>query len=158
MVCRSSSATSGFKDKSGTACSSGGGTIVLESHGHVYGPGGQGVYDDPTYGPVLYYHYGASTLGYECFDCLTDRWNVVLLQSTRGSDMPTATSSLAGTRSTSRRAGPLCKAFARSLGCAYCFKKYQVDWDGGLAVVSVNHLMSLKLPNRARIVSRLFKT
>lgn len=28
-------------DKSGTACSSGGGTVVLESHGTTYGPGGQ---------------------------------------------------------------------------------------------------------------------
>jgi arabinan endo-1,5-alpha-L-arabinosidase len=60
LVCRSTSATGGFKDKNGVACTSGGGTAVLASHGYVYGPGGQGVYQDPTYGPVLYYHYGAS--------------------------------------------------------------------------------------------------
>jgi arabinan endo-1,5-alpha-L-arabinosidase len=58
LVCRSSSAKGSFVDEDGTACTSGGGTIVLESHDEVYGPGGQGVYDDPTYGPVLYYHYG----------------------------------------------------------------------------------------------------
>ncbi|KAJ5593921.1 uncharacterized protein N7459_000129 [Penicillium hispanicum] len=63
-VCRSTSATSGFVDADGTACTDGGGTIVLESHGEVYGPGGQGVYDDPTYGPVLYYHYVNTTVGY----------------------------------------------------------------------------------------------
>jgi len=28
-------------DKTGTACTNGGGTTVLESHGTVYGPGGQ---------------------------------------------------------------------------------------------------------------------
>ncbi|KAJ6018580.1 hypothetical protein N7499_010228 [Penicillium canescens] len=63
-VCRSTSATSGFVDKTGTACTSGGGTVVLESHGTVYGPGGQGVFTDPTYGPVLYYHYVDTTIGY----------------------------------------------------------------------------------------------
>ncbi|KAL1652061.1 hypothetical protein SLS58_000185 [Diplodia intermedia] len=64
LVCRSSSATGGFVDASGTSCTSGGGTMVLESHGTVYGPGGQGVYDDPTYGPILYYHYVDTTIGY----------------------------------------------------------------------------------------------
>lgn len=52
MVCRSSSATGGFVDKSGKSCTNGGGTVVLESHGWVYGPGGQGVYNDPTHGTV----------------------------------------------------------------------------------------------------------
>lgn len=64
MVCRSSSATSGYVDKDGTACTSGGGTVVLESHGNVYGPGGQGVLQDTTYGPILYYHYVDTTVGY----------------------------------------------------------------------------------------------
>ncbi|PYI35015.1 endo-alpha-1,5-arabinanase precursor [Aspergillus indologenus CBS 114.80] len=64
MVCRSTSATGGFVDKNGNACTESGGTIVLASHGTVYGPGGQGVYDDPTYGPVLYYHYVDTTVGY----------------------------------------------------------------------------------------------
>lgn len=52
MVCRSDSPTGGFVDANGTPCTEGGGTVVLESHGSVYGPGGQGVYDDPTHGPV----------------------------------------------------------------------------------------------------------
>ncbi|KAI8626027.1 glycoside hydrolase family 43 protein [Xylariaceae sp. FL1651] len=64
MVCRSSSATGGFVDKSGAACTSSGGTVVLQSHNNVYGPGGQGVYQDPTYGPILYYHYVDTTIGY----------------------------------------------------------------------------------------------
>lgn len=46
------------------SCTAGGGTAVLESHGTVYGPGGQGVFADPTYGAVLYYHYVDTTVGY----------------------------------------------------------------------------------------------
>ena len=64
QVCRSTSATGGFKDKSGKDCLQGGGTTVLESHGWVYGPGGQGVYYDPKEGPVLYYHYVDTRIGY----------------------------------------------------------------------------------------------
>jgi len=52
MVCRSTSSVGPFVDKSGKSCRSGGGTVVLPSHDWVYGPGGQGVYQDPTYGPV----------------------------------------------------------------------------------------------------------
>ncbi|CAG7945929.1 unnamed protein product [Penicillium nalgiovense] len=63
-VCRSTSPTGGFVDAAGAACTSGGGTVVLESHGTVYGPGGQGVFTDPTLGPVLYYHYVDTTVGY----------------------------------------------------------------------------------------------
>ncbi|GMF11444.1 unnamed protein product [Phytophthora lilii] len=58
LVCRSKSPTSGFVDKNGNDCRKNGGTVVLASHDWVYGPGGQGVYNDPKYGPVLYYHYG----------------------------------------------------------------------------------------------------
>ncbi|KAI1077210.1 glycosyl hydrolase [Whalleya microplaca] len=64
MVCRSSSPTGGFVDKNGVACTSSGGTVVLESHGNVYGPGGQGVYQDPANGPILYYHYVNTSIGY----------------------------------------------------------------------------------------------
>ncbi|KAK1148825.1 hypothetical protein N8T08_008710 [Aspergillus melleus] len=63
-VCRSSSATGNFVDADGVACTNGGGTVVLESHGNVYGPGGQGVFTDSTHGPVLYYHYVDTTIGY----------------------------------------------------------------------------------------------
>ncbi|KAJ5653841.1 hypothetical protein N7490_000844 [Penicillium lividum] len=75
-VCRSTSPTSGFVDKSGLSCTSGGGTIVLRSHGTTYGPGGQGVYDDPTYGPVLYYHYINTDIGY-ADDDKQFGWNVL---------------------------------------------------------------------------------
>ncbi|KAG1693286.1 hypothetical protein DVH05_023750 [Phytophthora capsici] len=64
LVCRSTSATGDFVDQDGASCKDGGGTVVLESHDEVYGPGGQGIYDDPTYGPVLYYHYVNTTIGY----------------------------------------------------------------------------------------------
>lgn len=65
QVCRSTSATGGFVDKAGKKCTEGGGTTVLESHGWVYGPGGQGVYWDPVHGPLLYYHYVDTRIGYE---------------------------------------------------------------------------------------------
>ncbi|KAE9054333.1 hypothetical protein PF010_g32578, partial [Phytophthora fragariae] len=55
-VCRSKAGVMDFRDADGKLCTEGGGTIVLGSHGDVYGPGGQGVYDDPTHGPILYYH------------------------------------------------------------------------------------------------------
>ncbi|KAK6385274.1 hypothetical protein LTR65_009315 [Meristemomyces frigidus] len=70
MVCRSEEVTGGYVDAHGTACTHSGGTLVLGSHGVVYGPGGQGVYDDPTYGPVLYYHYVDTTIGYADADKL----------------------------------------------------------------------------------------
>ncbi|KAG2874375.1 hypothetical protein PC129_g22258, partial [Phytophthora cactorum] len=63
-VCRSKAGVMDFRDADGKLCTEGGGTIVLESHDNVYGPGGQGVYDDPTYGPILYYHYVDTTIGY----------------------------------------------------------------------------------------------
>lgn len=52
LVCRSNSPNGNFADRNGRSCRSGGGTVVLESHDWVYGPGGQGVYQDPQYGPV----------------------------------------------------------------------------------------------------------
>ncbi|KAI8941964.1 hypothetical protein NX059_000074 [Plenodomus lindquistii] len=63
QVCRSSSATGGFVDKAGKKCLEGGGTTVLESHGWVYGPGGQGVlWEGNT--AYLYYHYVDTRIGY----------------------------------------------------------------------------------------------
>lgn len=41
MMCRSTYATGGFVDKNGVACTSSGRSILLESHGTTYGPGGQ---------------------------------------------------------------------------------------------------------------------
>ncbi|KAF4176776.1 hypothetical protein CNMCM7927_003874 [Aspergillus lentulus] len=75
-VCRSTSATGNFIDKNGVACTNGGGTVVLESHGTVYGPGGQGVFTDPTLGPVLYYHYVDTRIGYADGQKLFG-WNVI---------------------------------------------------------------------------------
>lgn len=57
-ACRSSAVGGPYTDEDGTSCLEGGGNYVLESHGQVYGPGGQGIIDDPTYGPVMYYRYG----------------------------------------------------------------------------------------------------
>ncbi|KAL5596596.1 hypothetical protein BROUX41_006812 [Berkeleyomyces rouxiae] len=63
-VCRSKSGTGSFVDKNGVSCTKGGGTTVLETHDWVYGPGGQGVYNDPKYGAVLYYHYVDTRIGF----------------------------------------------------------------------------------------------
>lgn len=57
-ACRSSSIEGPYTDENGTSCLDGGGNYVLESHDLVYGPGGQGIYDDPTYGLIMYYRYG----------------------------------------------------------------------------------------------------
>ncbi|KAL5333528.1 glycosyl hydrolase [Aspergillus crustosus] len=75
-VCRSSVATGGFVDANGVSCTNGGGTVVLESHDNVYGPGGQAVYTDPTLGPVLYYHYVDTNIGYGDGQKLFG-WNVI---------------------------------------------------------------------------------
>ncbi|ORY01281.1 glycosyl hydrolase [Clohesyomyces aquaticus] len=64
QVCRSASVGGGYVDKSGKSCTAGGGTTILESHDFVYGPGGQGVFNDPSLGPVLYYHYVDTRIGY----------------------------------------------------------------------------------------------
>ncbi|GIZ45682.1 hypothetical protein CKM354_000883900 [Cercospora kikuchii] len=63
-VCRSESASGGFVDKAGKDCTSGGGTVVLESHGTIYGPGGQSVYNDSKDGWLLVYHYVDTTIGF----------------------------------------------------------------------------------------------
>ncbi|CAH0488588.1 unnamed protein product [Peronospora farinosa] len=74
LVCRSKSPTAEFVDKNGIDCRKDGGSVVLESHDHVYAPGGQGVYKDPKYGPVLYYHYVDTRVGYADSDKLFG-WN-----------------------------------------------------------------------------------
>ncbi|KAF1816585.1 endo-1,5-alpha-L-arabinosidase [Eremomyces bilateralis CBS 781.70] len=74
LVCRSSSPTGPYVDKSGKSCVQGGGTVVYPSHGDIYAPGGQGVYNDPQQGPVLYYHYINKKRGYADGDKLFG-WN-----------------------------------------------------------------------------------
>ncbi|KAK8104909.1 glycoside hydrolase family 43 protein [Apiospora kogelbergensis] len=64
MVCRSSSPTGGFVDRNGVDCTRGGGTVVYESFQFVYGPGGQGVFNDPVEGPILYYHFVDIRIGF----------------------------------------------------------------------------------------------
>ncbi|KAI2628187.1 glycosyl hydrolase [Xylaria nigripes] len=96
LVCRSTSATEGYVDQNGTACTKGGGTAVLESHDDVYAPGGQGVYQDPTYGPILYYHYVDKTIGYADNDKVfgwnsidfSSGWPVVYSVAARRSNNP----------------------------------------------------------------------
>lgn len=57
-ACRSTSLEGPYADQNGTSCLEGGGNYVLESHGQVYGPGAQGIYDDSENGVVMYYRYG----------------------------------------------------------------------------------------------------
>ena len=65
---RSTSPTGPFLDRGGLDLMQGGGTILLSTHGDVFGPGGQSVMEGPD-GPVLVYHYydgarnGAPKLG-----------------------------------------------------------------------------------------------
>ncbi|KAI3395918.1 hypothetical protein diail_629 [Diaporthe ilicicola] len=75
-ACRSTAVGGPYMDGNGTSCLEGGGNYVLESHGDVYGPGGQGVLDDPTYGPILYYRYINTTIGYALADYQWG-WNVI---------------------------------------------------------------------------------
>ncbi|PWY80463.1 putative arabinan endo-1,5-alpha-L-arabinosidase C [Aspergillus sclerotioniger CBS 115572] len=63
VVCRSQTGTGDFVDQNGVACTNSGGTTVLASHDYVFGPGGQGVLNDTTYGLVVYYHYANKNIG-----------------------------------------------------------------------------------------------
>lgn len=63
-VCRSKSPNKGFVDQDGVDClNDNGGTEILGSHDDVYSPGGQGVYDVPNLGPILYYHFANLDVG-----------------------------------------------------------------------------------------------
>ncbi|OKI13130.1 arabinan endo-1,5-alpha-L-arabinosidase [Nocardiopsis sp. TSRI0078] len=66
MVGRSRSITGPYRDRAGTAMTSGGGTEVLAGHGGVHGPGHQDVFAD-TDNDILAYHYytddGTALLG-----------------------------------------------------------------------------------------------
>jgi len=61
---------------------SGGGTIVLSSHGNIYGPGGQSVIADSD-GDILVYHYYDGndsrypTLGVNILGWTADGWPYV---------------------------------------------------------------------------------
>lgn len=79
IVGRSTSPTGPFYDRGGVALTSAGGTILLSTHGNIYGPGGQSVMLVGTQ-PVLVYHYydgansGTATLGLNNLKFDTDGW------------------------------------------------------------------------------------
>ncbi|SJL07324.1 related to arabinan endo-1,5-alpha-L-arabinosidase A precursor [Armillaria ostoyae] len=78
-VGRSTSPTSGFVDQAGVALTSGGGTLVLGTHGSIVGPGGQDLMDDVD-GSILVYHYYTSSgsfLGINRLD-FSSGWPVVV--------------------------------------------------------------------------------
>ncbi|KAL4805087.1 Arabinan endo-1,5-alpha-L-arabinosidase C [Aspergillus unguis] len=76
-ICRSREGTGGFVDKQGRSClSDNGGTTLLASHDNVYGPGGQGVFEDDSKGFILYYHYANPTIGLTTADYQFG-WNVL---------------------------------------------------------------------------------
>ena len=54
MLSGSNSLTSGYVDADGVALEDGGGTLVLETHDGIYGPGGQDLMTDND-GVVLVY-------------------------------------------------------------------------------------------------------
>ncbi|KAJ0414648.1 glycosyl hydrolase [Aspergillus carlsbadensis] len=67
VVCRSKWSSRDFIDREGRPCLESGGTTLLSSHEHIYGPGGQGVFEDKKYGHVLYYHYADKAIGLSRF-------------------------------------------------------------------------------------------
>ncbi|KAH7101579.1 secreted arabinase [Auriculariales sp. MPI-PUGE-AT-0066] len=78
-VGRSTSVSGPYVDVNGVALTSGGGTLVLGSHGSITGPGGQDVYQDSD-GPILVYHYynsQGSFLGINKLN-FTSGWPVVI--------------------------------------------------------------------------------
>ncbi|KIY63299.1 glycoside hydrolase family 43 protein [Cylindrobasidium torrendii FP15055 ss-10] len=77
-VGRSSSISGPYVDSDGVALTAGGGTLVLETHDAITGPGGQDVYEDGD-GPILVYHYynsDGSFLGLNRLD-FSSGWPVV---------------------------------------------------------------------------------
>ena len=79
IVGRSRSPTGPFYDRGGLDLMNGGGTILLSTHGTIYGPGGQGVLLVGSQ-PVLIYHYydgtngGTPTLGLNDLTFDSDGW------------------------------------------------------------------------------------
>ncbi|WP_202868852.1 arabinan endo-1,5-alpha-L-arabinosidase [Kribbella antibiotica] len=80
MVGRSTSVTGPYRDRNGTAMTSGGGTEILASHGSIHGPGHQDVFSD-TDSDILVYHYyaddGTSLLGINWLTWDSANWPVV---------------------------------------------------------------------------------
>ncbi|KAF3911583.1 hypothetical protein ABW21_db0205843 [Orbilia brochopaga] len=81
-VCRSTSATGGFKDSNGWPCLTlvgltSGSTMVLASHDNVYAPGHGGVIDIDLTTSVLYYHWLDNNDGLDQIDANKFGWNTI---------------------------------------------------------------------------------
>ncbi len=85
---RSSSVTGPYYDRGGISLAVGGGTILLSSHGNIYGPGGASVFTDTGVSgsqslPTIVYHYydgnnnGTPTLGINRLGFTSDGWPFV---------------------------------------------------------------------------------
>ncbi|RKO87589.1 glycosyl hydrolase [Blyttiomyces helicus] len=84
-VARSESIAGPFYDKSGRSALQGGGEVIFASQGHVYGPGGQGVFTEDDGTDILYYHYVDTREGFSDFKLLgynnityVDGWPVLV--------------------------------------------------------------------------------
>ena len=86
IVGRATSPTGPYLDRGGLDLRNGGGTILMSSHGNIYGPGGQSVFTDMVNGvatPTLVYHYydgannGTPTVGINRLGFTPDGWPVV---------------------------------------------------------------------------------
>jgi len=85
IVGRSTNPQGPYVDRGGLDLTAGGGTILMSSHGNIYGPGGQSVFTDTVSGvptPTLVYHYydgnnnGTPTLGINRLGFTSDGWPV----------------------------------------------------------------------------------
>jgi arabinan endo-1,5-alpha-L-arabinosidase len=83
---RSQSPTGPYLDRGGLDLKVGGGTVLISSHDHIVGPGGQSVFTDVVNGvqtPTLVYHYydgnnaGTPTLGINRLGFTSDGWPYV---------------------------------------------------------------------------------
>jgi arabinan endo-1,5-alpha-L-arabinosidase len=85
IVGRSQTVSGPYYDRGGISLESGGGTILISSHGNIYGPGGASVFTDTgTSGteslPTIVYHYydgnnnGTPTLGINRLNFTSDGW------------------------------------------------------------------------------------
>ncbi len=86
IVGRSTNPQGPYVDRGGLSLSSGGGTILLSTHGNIVGPGGESVFTDTVGGvatPTLVYHYydnnnaGTPTLGINRLGFTADGWPYV---------------------------------------------------------------------------------
>lgn len=88
IVGRSATVTGPYYDRGGLALTAGGGTILVSSHGNIFGPGGGSVFTDTgTDGtgsqPTFVYHYydgnnnGTPTLGISKLGFDADGWPYV---------------------------------------------------------------------------------